>query len=52
MIWKKITVYAKDEGSNLNTMTVALKSLVGCDILSLAKTIEGSYFCHAFFKAY
>jgi hypothetical protein len=33
-------------------MTIALKSVVGCDILGLAKKIEGSYFCHAFFKAY
>jgi hypothetical protein len=32
---KKIIVYVKDEGSNLNIMTLALKSIISCDVLSL-----------------
>jgi len=32
---KKIIVYVKDEGSNLNTMTTTLKSVVTCDVLGL-----------------
>ncbi len=30
---EKIIVYVKDEGSNLNTMTIAIKSVVRCDML-------------------
>jgi hypothetical protein len=37
MIWKKIIAYVKNEGSNLNTMIITLKSIVSCDILGLAK---------------
>jgi hypothetical protein len=34
MIWgKKIIVYLKFEGFNLNSMTVALKLIVTCDFL-------------------
>jgi hypothetical protein len=48
MIWeKKIISYVKDEGSNLNTMISALKSIVSCDILNLAKSFQNSYFGHA-----
>ncbi len=32
-------------------MTIAFKSIVSCDILGLAKKIQGNYFFHAFFKA-
>jgi hypothetical protein len=31
----KIIVYVKDEGSNLNTMTIALKFVVKCEVLGL-----------------
>jgi len=41
----------KDEGSNLNTMTIALKSIVSCDMLGLEESFKGSCFGHAFFKA-
>ncbi len=34
---KKIIVYVKDEGFNLNTMTITLKSIVSCDVLGLTK---------------
>jgi hypothetical protein len=32
---RKIIVYVKDAGSNLNTMTTTLKSIVTCDVLGL-----------------
>ncbi len=32
---EKIVSYVKDEGSNLNTMTITLKSIVNCNILGL-----------------
>ncbi len=35
---KKIIVYVKDEGSNLNTMTTVLKSIVSCDMLGLEES--------------
>jgi hypothetical protein len=31
----KIIAYVKDEGSNLNTMIIALKSIVKCEIFGL-----------------
>jgi hypothetical protein len=31
----KIIAYVKDKGSNLNTMTTALKSIVKCEALGL-----------------
>jgi hypothetical protein len=31
----KIIAYVKDKGSNLNTMTIALKSIVKCEALGL-----------------
>jgi hypothetical protein len=34
----KIITYMKDEGSNLNTLTNALKSIVKCEILSLEES--------------
>jgi hypothetical protein len=34
---KKIIVYVKDERSNLNIMTIALKSIVNYDVLGLTK---------------
>jgi hypothetical protein len=49
---KKIIIYVKDEGSNLNTMIASLKFVVSCDILGLTKSFEGRYFGHAFSKAY
>ncbi len=32
---EKIISYVKDEGSNLNTMTITLKFIISCDILGL-----------------
>jgi hypothetical protein len=48
---KQIIAYVKDEGTNSNTMTIALKSIVSYDILSLIESFQGSFFGHTFFKA-
>ncbi len=47
---KKIIVYVKNEGDNLNTMTITLKSTISCDVLGLTQKNQGSYFGHAFSK--
>ncbi len=47
---RKIVVYVKDEGSNLNIMTTTFKSIVSYDVFSLEKIIQGTWFGHAFFK--
>jgi hypothetical protein len=36
---------------DLNIIIIHLNSIVSCDILSLAKKFQGTYFGHAFFKA-
>jgi hypothetical protein len=36
----KIIVYVKNEGSNLNTMAIALKFVVKCEVLGLVKTFK------------
>jgi len=48
---RKNIAYVKDKGSNLNTMTTILKSIVGCDMLDLEESFQGIYFGHAFSKA-
>jgi hypothetical protein len=35
---RKIIAYVKDEGSNINTMTTTLKSIVSSDVLGLEKS--------------
>ncbi len=40
----------KDEGSNLNTLTNVLESIVKCETLSLEENFQGTYFDHAFSK--
>jgi hypothetical protein len=47
---KKIMAYVKNEKSNLNIMTTALKSIVSCDVLGLIENSHDNYFGHAFFK--
>ncbi len=49
---RKIITYVKDEGSNLNTMTTSLKSIISCDMLGLEESFQGTCFGHAFSKAY
>jgi hypothetical protein len=34
----KIIAYVKDEGSNLNTLTIALKSVIKCETLGLEES--------------
>ncbi len=42
----------KNKGFNLNIKTIALKIVVSCDILGLEESYQGTYFGHAFSKAY
>jgi hypothetical protein len=44
----KIIIYVKDEGSNLNTLTNALKFVVKCETLSLEENFWESSFGHVF----
>jgi len=46
----KIITYVKDEGSNLNTLTNALKFVVKCETLGLEKNFQRTYFGHVFSK--
>ncbi len=48
---KNFIAYVKDEGSNLNTMTTTLKSIVSCDMLGLEENFQDTYFGHVFSKA-
>jgi subtilase family serine protease len=48
---RKIIVYVKDEGSNLNIMITMLKSIISCDMLGLEESFQGICFGHAFSKA-
>jgi len=48
---KKIIGYVKDEGSNFNSMTIVLKSIVSCESFELEKTFQSTCFGHAFSKA-
>ncbi len=48
---RKIIAHVKDKESNLNTMTIALKSIVSCDMLGLEENFQGFCFGHAFSKA-
>jgi hypothetical protein len=47
---KKIIVYVKDEGSNLNAMIIALKVVVNCESLGLEENFQGTCFGHVFSK--
>jgi hypothetical protein len=35
----KIIAYVKDEGSNLNTVTIVLKSVIKCEVLGLDESV-------------
>jgi hypothetical protein len=45
---RKIIAYVKDEGSNINIMIIALKSIVSCDVLGLEERFQGTCLGHAF----
>ena len=47
----QILCYVKDEGSNLVTMTNALKSVISCEALQVVVPFEGTCFGHAMSKA-
>jgi len=46
-----IIAYVKDEGSNLNTMTIVLKYVVKYEVFGLYENFQGSCFGHVFSKA-
>jgi hypothetical protein len=46
MVTGKKIAYVKDEGSNLNAMTVALKLVVNYESFSLEKSLQGICFGH------
>jgi hypothetical protein len=52
-IWikKKIITYVKNEGSNLNIVTIASKSIVKCEVLTLDESFQGTCFGHSFSQA-
>jgi hypothetical protein len=45
---KKLFDYVKDEGANLNTMTIALKSTISCETLDVMESFQGTCFEHVF----
>jgi len=47
---KKIIIYVKDEGANLNAMTMALKIVINYDVLELEESFNGTCFGCAFSK--
>ncbi len=47
---KKIVAYVKNEKSNLNIRTVALKSTISCDVWELEENFQGTCFSHALLK--
>jgi hypothetical protein len=47
----KIIAYVKDEGSNLNTMTIILKFVVKCELFGFGESFQGTCFSHVFSKA-
>jgi hypothetical protein len=38
----KIIAYVKDEGSNLNIMTIIMKFVVECEVFGLNESFQGS----------
>jgi hypothetical protein len=47
---KKIIAYIKDEGSNLNAMTIILYVVVNCESFGLEESFQGTCFGHVFSK--
>jgi hypothetical protein len=43
----KVLCYVKDEGTNLETMTITLKSTISCEVLNLLTPFVGACFGHA-----
>jgi hypothetical protein len=51
VFYKNIIAYMKDEGANLNMMTLTLKFVMNCELVGLEESFQGICFGHAFFKA-
>jgi len=49
MNWKKIIFYVKNEGSNLNIMIIAMKSIMKCETLGLNENFHRICFNHLIF---
>jgi hypothetical protein len=48
MDWKKYIAHLKNERlNNLNTMTIALKFIIKCEVLGLDEIFQSIYFGHA-----
>ncbi len=48
---KKIIVYVKNEGTNLNVVTIALKAIVNYKSFGLEKSFHGTLLWACFFKS-
>jgi hypothetical protein len=48
---KKIIAFVKNEGSDLTTMIIALKSIIKCEVLGLDESFQGTNSGHIFSKA-
>jgi hypothetical protein len=46
----KTIAYVKDEGSNLNIMTITFKFVVKCEVLDLNKSFQGVFLGNVFSK--
>jgi len=49
---RKIVVYVKDEGFNLNIMTTTVKLVLSCDVMGLEESFHRTCFGHAFSKTH
>jgi hypothetical protein len=52
-IWfeKKLIRNVKNEGANLNAMTIVLNSIINCKMLNVIENFQATCFGHAFSKA-
>jgi hypothetical protein len=48
---KKLIPNVKDEGANLNAMTIVLNSIIDCEMLNVIENFQATCFGHAFSKA-
>ncbi len=46
---QKIIAYVKDEGANLNVITIIVKSMMNCEVLGMEECFQNTCFGHAFF---
>jgi hypothetical protein len=48
---EKNVAFMKDEGSNFNVMSSALKFVINCEIFASHESLQGTCFGHTFSKA-